>query len=317
MSNTEVKAEVKRQKLKVGSAPRALGVRVRPSRLLFALCLLPCAFFFSGCRMDMQDQPKYKTYRAGDRKYGVNGASVRPPVEGTVPRRGTGAEYRDSDDYFYTGKPAAGQPGSGGAQTGGTTGGVGAAVPSMQTGMSADSLAGASELVRGNTAGGMPGAREAAATGGPDMFPINIDEDTLRSGRERYQIYCTACHGMTGEGDGMIVRRGFRRPPAFYDDRLQEGVTPAAHFFDVITNGWGAMPDYSAQIAPEDRWKIIAYIRALQLSRRVKFDELAPDAQQKVRSGGAKEPGSGHEGGSPQPQSPQTGGTSPQVEGNH
>jgi mono/diheme cytochrome c family protein len=308
-----VKAKVKRQKVKIGSAPRALGVR--PSRLLFAFCLFTFAFFFSGCRMDMQDQPKYKTYRAGDRKYGVNGASVRPLVEGTVPRRGAGAAYRDSQDYLYTGKADAGQPGSG-AQTGGTTGGVGAAVPSMPAGMSVNSLAGASELVRGNTAGGVPGAREAAATGGPDMFPINIDEETLRRGRERYQIYCTACHGMTGEGDGMIVRRGFRRPPSFYDDRLQDGVTPAAHFFDVITNGWGAMPDYSAQIAPEDRWKIIAYVRALQLSRRVKFEELSPEEQQKVR-GGAQNPGSGHEGGSPQLQSPQTGGTSPQVEGNH
>jgi mono/diheme cytochrome c family protein len=269
--------------------------------LVAAFCLLSV-----GCRMDMQDQPKYKTYRAGDRKYGVNGASVRPLVEGTVPRRGAGAEYRDAQDYYYTGK-ADGQ-----TAAGGTTGGVGAAVPSMQTGMSVSPLAGAT----GNTAGGVPGAREAAASGGPDLFPINIDEDVLRRGRERYQIYCTACHGMTGEGDGMIVRRGFRRPPSFYDDRLQENVTPAAHFFDVITNGWGAMPDYSAQVAPGDRWKVIAYIRALQMSRKMKFDELSPEDRQKVLRG-AEKPASGHEGGSPQLQSPQTGGTSPQVEGNH
>jgi mono/diheme cytochrome c family protein len=266
--------------------------------------------------MDMQDQPKYKTYRAGERKFFADGASVRPLVEGTVPRRGAGAEYVDAQDYLYTGKADAGQPGSG-AQTGGTTGGVGTAAPSTAAGMSTNQQpAGASELVRGNVAGGVPGAREAAATGGPDVFPVNIDEEALRRGRERYQIYCTACHGMTGEGDGMIVRRGFRRPPSFYDDRLQENTTPAAHFFDVITNGWGAMPDYAAQVAPEDRWKIIAYIRALQMSRRVKFDELSPEAQQKVR-GGAQNPGSGHEGGSPQLQSPQTGGSSPQVEGNH
>ena|GEM_PF-190050 len=316
MSNTEVKAKVKRQKAKVGGAPVALRSRTPSARKVLTFCLFTFAFcLLTGCRMDMQDQPKYKTYRAGDRKYGVNGASVRPLVEGTVPRRGTGAEYRDDDDYFYTGKSASGQPGSG-AQTGGTTGGVGAAAPSMPAGMSVNSLAGASEVVRGNTAGGVPGAREDAATGGPDVFPIHIDEEALRRGRERYQIYCTACHGMTGEGDGMIVRRGFRRPPSFYDDRLQDGVTPAAHFFDVITNGWGAMPDYSAQIAHEDRWKIIAYIRALQLSRRVKFEELSPEEQQKVR-GGARNPGGGHEGGSPQLQSPQTGGTSPQVEGNH
>ncbi len=244
--------------------------------------------------MDMQDQPKYKTYRAGDRKFFADGASVRPLVEGTVPRRGTGADYRDRDDYLYTGKTP-GQPASG---------------------ATSNLLAGGGALGGSNTAGGVPGAREAAATGGADLFPINIDEAALQRGRERFQIYCTACHGFTGEGDGMIVRRGFRRPPSFYDDRLQENVTPASHFFDVITNGWGAMSDYSAQIPPEDRWKIIAYIRALQLSRKVKMDELSPDARQKVLSG-AQRPATEHEGGSPQLQSPQTGGTSSQVEGNH
>lgn len=260
--------------------------------LLTAYCLLAV-----GCRMDMQDQPKYKTYRAGDQKYGVKGASVRPLVEGTVPRRGAGAEYRDAQDYYYTGK------------TDGQT-----APASGATGTTATASSAASSSA--SDVSGAPGTREAAATGGPDVFPVNIDEAALTRGRERYQIYCTACHGMTGEGDGMIVRRGFRKPPSFYDDRLQENMTPAAHFFDVITNGWGAMPDYAAQIAPEDRWKIIAYVRALQLSRKVKFDELSPADRQKVLSG-AEKPASGHEGGSPQLQSPQTGGTSPQVEGNH
>jgi len=308
MSNTE-----KRRGQETGDRSQK-GVAAR--RVFFCLLTSVSCLLISGCRMDMQDQPKYKTYRAGERKFFADGASVRPLVEGTVPRRGTGAEYRDSEDYLYTGKSDAGQPGSG-AQTGGTTGGVGTAAPNTAAGVSVNPLtAGASELVRGNTAGGQPGAREAAATGGPDLFPLNIDEAALMRGRERYQIYCTACHGMTGEGDGMIVRRGFRRPPSFYDDRLQENTTPAAHFFDVITNGWGAMPDYSAQIMPEDRWKIIAYIRALQMSRRVKFDELSPEQRQKVLDG-AKNPGSGHEGGSPQLQSPQTGGSSSQVEGNH
>lgn len=290
MSNTEKSGQ--RSALSVQLFAR------RRRAVLYCLLLTAYCLLAVGCRMDMQDQPKYKTYRAGDRKYGVNGASVRPLVEGTVPRRGSGAEYRDAQDYYYTGK-ADGQtaPASGGAAAG----------------TSANAAAASSSA---SNVSGAPGTREAAATGGPDMFPVNIDEDALKRGRDRYQIYCTACHGMTGEGDGMIVRRGFRRPPSFYDDRLQENITPAAHFFDVITNGWGAMPDYSAQIAPEDRWKIIAYIRALQLSRKVKFDELQPADKQKVLSG-AQKPASGHEGGSPQLQSPQTGGTSPQVEGNH
>jgi mono/diheme cytochrome c family protein len=301
MSNTEQKAKVKRQKVKVKAAPRALTGRVSSPRLLFAFLLLPFAFCLSGCRMDMQDQPKYKTYRAGDQKFGVDGASVRPLVEGTVPRRGAGADYRDRDDYFYPGKTAGAAPG-----------GAGAAMPSMPTGMAADATAAAAVASGAHVHGA---SETAAAAGGPDVFPINIDEDALRRGRERFQIYCVVCHGFTGEGDGMIVRRGFRRPPSYYDDRLQEGTTPASHFFDVITNGWGAMPDYAAQIAPEDRWKIIAYIRALQLSRKVKIDELPPDARQKVLSG-AGNSGEG-EGGSRELQSPQTGGQSPQVEGNH
>jgi mono/diheme cytochrome c family protein len=302
MSNTDVKSKVKRQKAKEGIAPRVPGGRLPSARRVFIFCLLPFAFcLLTGCRMDMQDQPKYKYYRAGDKKFFADGASVRPIVEGTVPRQ-TGGEYRDREDYFYTGKgpggsgAVSGLPG-GGAQTGARSGGVGAAVPNIQAAVASGALANATPNVRGNTAGGVPGAREAAATGGPDNFPVTIDEAALRRGRERFQIYCTACHGMTGEGDGMIVRRGFRRPPSFYDDRLQEGTTPAAHFFDVITNGWGAMPDYAAQVPPEDRWKIIAYIRALQLSRKLNIQELSPEEQQKVRTAAQRQQQEGHEGG--------------------
>ena len=85
-------------------------------------------------------------------------------------------------------------------------------------------------------------------------------------GKERYEIFCSACHGLTGNGDGMIVRRGFRRAASFNDDHLRQA--PVGHFFDAITNGWGAMPSYAHQIPVEDRWAIIAYIRALQLISR-------------------------------------------------
>jgi mono/diheme cytochrome c family protein len=255
--------------------------------------------------MDMQDQPRYEYYEPGDKKFFPDGASSRSPVEGTVPRQPGGAgAYRDREDYLYTGRGAgggaavSGQPG-GGLQPGAQAGGVGTALPNMQAGMASGAQAGASTLVRGNVSGGVPGAREASETGGPDVFPINIDKAALERGRQRFQIFCTACHGMTGEGDGMIVRRGFQRPPSFYDDRLQENRTPASHFFDVITNGWGAMPDYSAQIPAEDRWKIIAYLRALQLSRRLRLEELSPDEQNRVRTA-AQPAGGGHgEGGTP------------------
>ncbi|MGB8509603.1 MAG: cytochrome c, partial [Pyrinomonadaceae bacterium] len=122
----------------------------------------------------------------------------------------------------------------------------------------------------------------------------------LDRGQQRYEAYCAMCHGLTGEGNGMIVRRGYRKPPSYHEDRLQEGQTPAAHFFDVITNGWGAMPSYDYLVPAEDRWKIIAYIRALQLSRRENFNDLSPEQQEKVRSGQQGQHGAeGHAGGEP------------------
>src|SRR5262249_5093014 len=104
-------------------------------------------------------------------------------------------------------------------------------------------------------------------TNGADatVFPFPIDARVMARGRERFDIFCSPCHGRTGMGDGMVVRRGYRRPPNYHQDRLRDA--PVGHFFDVITNGFGAMPDYAAQTRPEDRWAIAAYIRALQLSQ--------------------------------------------------
>ena len=108
-----------------------------------------------------------------------------------------------------------------------------------------------------------------------EAFPIPITAPVLARGRERFDIYCAPCHGRTGGGDGMVVRRGFRRPPTFHQDRLRDA--PVGHFFDVITNGFGAMPDYAAEVRPEDRWAIIAYVRALQLSEHATTADVPPD----------------------------------------
>ena len=105
-----------------------------------------------------------------------------------------------------------------------------------------------------------------------DVFPYAIDAKAMARGQERFNIYCSPCHGRTGRGDGMIVRRGYRRPPTFHQDRLRDA--PVGHFFDVITNGFGAMPDYAAQVRPEDRWAIIAYLRALQLSEHATLADV-------------------------------------------
>ena len=104
------------------------------------------------------------------------------------------------------------------------------------------------------------------------MFPFRIDESVMARGQQRFNIYCSPCHGRTGLGDGMVVRRGYRRPPSFADERLRQA--PVGHFFDVMTNGFGAMPDYAAQIKATDRWAIAAYVRALQLSAHATLDDV-------------------------------------------
>ena len=106
------------------------------------------------------------------------------------------------------------------------------------------------------------------------MFPFPIDDAVMARGRDRFDAYCSPCHGRTGLGDGMIVQRGFTRPPSLVIDRLMEA--PPGHFFEIITNGFGAMPDHAAQIRVRDRWAIIAYIRALQLAANAKIDDVPP-----------------------------------------
>jgi mono/diheme cytochrome c family protein len=106
------------------------------------------------------------------------------------------------------------------------------------------------------------------------VFPFPIDERVMAHGQERFNIYCAPCHGLTGEGDGMIVQRGFSRPPSLLEPRLRE--MPPGHYFEVMTNGFGAMPDHAAQIKPADRWAIAAYIRALQLAGSATLDDVPP-----------------------------------------
>jgi mono/diheme cytochrome c family protein len=103
-------------------------------------------------------------------------------------------------------------------------------------------------------------------------IPVEVDRALLERGRERFGIYCAVCHAATGEGNGMIVRRGFRRPPSYHIQRLRDA--PPGHFFDVITNGFGAMPRFADRIPPRDRWAIVAYVQALQLSQSATLDDV-------------------------------------------
>jgi mono/diheme cytochrome c family protein len=107
------------------------------------------------------------------------------------------------------------------------------------------------------------------------VFPFPVDVELLRRGQERFNIFCSPCHGRDGDGAGMVVQRGYRRPPTFHQDRLRQA--PPGHFFDVMTSGFGAMPDYSAQVPVRDRWAIAAYIRVLQLSQHAAMADMSAD----------------------------------------
>jgi mono/diheme cytochrome c family protein len=108
-----------------------------------------------------------------------------------------------------------------------------------------------------------------------NMFPIAVTADVMARGQERFNVFCSPCHGRTGVGNGMIVQRGFRRPPSFHEQRLRDA--PAGYFYDVMTNGFGAMQDYAAQVPVTDRWAIAAYIRALQLSQGATVTDVPAD----------------------------------------
>jgi cytochrome c len=127
-------------------------------------------------------------------------------------------------------------------------------------------------------------ARGTLQTGDPAFFtgkvgdqpvaelPFPVTQAVIERGQDRYNIFCAPCHDHTGSGNGMVVQRGYRQPPSFHIDRVRD--LPVGHYFDVMTNGFGAMPDYRAQITPRDRWNIAAYIRALQLSQHASSADI-------------------------------------------
>lgn len=185
------------------------------------LCLvIPIAALLTGCRQDMQDQPKYIPLRPSS--FFADGRSARPLVEGTVARG-----HLQADAVFYTGKT-----------------------------------------------GDKP----------VDAIPLPITRDLLSRGQERFNIYCSPCHDRLGNGNGMIVRRGYRHPPSYHIDRLRQ--VPVGYLFDVISNGLGAMPDYASQIEPRDRWAIVAYIRVLQYSQHASAADVPPEARGELTKGG-------------------------------
>jgi mono/diheme cytochrome c family protein len=160
-------------------------------------------------------------------------------------------------------------------------------------------------MVEGTVARGHLRIDEARYTGkingdDIDQFPIPIAKEDIERGQTRFNVYCTPCHGRLGDGNGMVVMRGFRQPPSYYSDRLVHA--PVGHFFDVISNGFGAMASYASRVEPDDRWRIVAYIRALQLSESASSNDVPADQRQNLqvepppRSAGESGPPAGPEG---------------------
>ena len=243
----------------VSSKQSAVSSKTLPRRVVFLLLLTAyCLLLTISCRRDMQDQPKMKPFRSST--FFRDGLSARPPIDGTVPRG-----YLKTDTEFFTGK----KPGKI-STTAATAPAQSPAGPQPAGTSAAPALMGA-----------------AAFPDDVEVFPIAVTPDVVTRGKERYEIFCSACHGLTGNGDGMIVRRGFRRAASFNDDRLRQA--PVGHFFDAITNGWGSMPSYAPQIPTADRWAIIAYVRALQLSQQSQTNQKGqPPASVPAPSGGHK-----------------------------
>jgi mono/diheme cytochrome c family protein len=120
-----------------------------------------------------------------------------------------------------------------------------------------------------------------------NAFPLPLTEELLARGQDRYNIFCSPCHGLQGDGNGMVTLRGMKHPPTYHQERLRN--EPNGYFFDVITNGFGAMNNYSMQLNPRDRWAIVAYVRALQLSRNAPVGELPANLREKLLArGGAQ-----------------------------
>jgi mono/diheme cytochrome c family protein len=262
-----------------------LAARGKGRRVLYCLLLSVYCLLFLGCRQDMQDQPRYEVYESSG--FFKDGLSSRPLVEGTVPRG-----YLRADKQLYTGKmeSKAGAASAGGnsntgnqmaTQQGGqeTSSGAGGETTSGSAngqagGSSVSAQAGSGGNSNASAANGAAAAAQGKAGDTDDAvdFPFPVTAEVVARGRERFEIYCAMCHGYTGEGDGMIVRRGYRRPPSYHEDRLRQA--PVGYFFRVMTEGFGAMPPYRAQVPVQDRWAIAAYIRALQLSQM--NQQLAP-----------------------------------------
>jgi hypothetical protein len=246
------------------------------------------------------------TEDSGDQGGGGGGSSEGGGGGVTPPSGGQGggtpgdpATTGGTGDTGGTGEAGAGGAQGGappvGGQGGGTAGDPTTGGTGQDTGTGGGTTGGDGGTTgQGGGEQGGTGEQGGAAQGGGgratpvDTFPYPITREILERGQERYNIFCAPCHALTGNGDGMIVARGFSPPPSFHTDRLRDA--PVGHFYDVITNGYGRMYSYAARVYPTDRWAIVAYIRALQLSQNATIEDVPPEERQGLEgAGGAGE----------------------------
>jgi mono/diheme cytochrome c family protein len=203
------------------------------------------AIVCSGCQQKMANQPSYQPLEPCE--FFADGRSARPAIAGTVARG-----HLRTDTAIDTGRKSI-QPRPSEAA---------AAISPPAAGEKKNPFDDDSDFVA--------------------AFPIPVDRQLIEHGRDRYLIYCVVCHDPLGTGRGKIVERGYTRPPSYHISRLQNA--PVGRLFAVVTEGYGSMPSYAAQIPTEDRWAIVAYVRALQLSQHFPAGELSDDDRQKLSS---------------------------------
>jgi mono/diheme cytochrome c family protein len=210
-----------------------------------------CALSLAGCQQKMASQPSFGPDDPCE--FFSDGAAARPPVTGTVAR---GHLRTDAALYFGRNELPA-------------TPVVGQALKPAP----ADS-GDAQTLLQ---------AEAQQFTGTVDAFPFSITRDIVERGRNRYMIYCVVCHDAVGNGAGKIVERGYTKPPSYHIDRLR--AAPVGYLFRVVSQGYGSMPSYAGQIPVRDRWAIVSYVRALQLSQHYPADKLPDEIRKQLHSG--------------------------------
>jgi mono/diheme cytochrome c family protein len=219
-----------------------------------------------GCRQEMAEQPYYKPLQANS--FFADGRASRPLETGVVAR-----DMLQDDPYLYTAKK---EPAKAAARAAAQ---FGAAVQPLPVQVMLAALDNPKDLYL-------------------DAFPFPVTLEVMERGRERFNIFCAVCHDQTGSGNGIVVQRGFTKPPSFHTDYSRglayQGAkvllrdAPVGYFFEVITNGYGAMPDYATQVPPRDRWAIVAYVRALQWSWHAPAKDLTPADKARLESGGPR-----------------------------